>query len=110
VALAAATVIFSAALILWEIGSLPPREALAALLGLGRTPGGANVAFRAVLGFALVLGGTLAVLEAVPYPDPELVPISLLVFVSAILVEHLTGPQIRARIPMLFGRKERHHG
>ena len=70
----------------------------AALRGRALLP----IAARILLGFAAVLGGTLAVLEVVPSSDPDLVPISLVVFLAAILVEHLIGGEIRRRIPGLF--------
>lgn|GEM_PF-4355368 len=89
---------------------MPPQQALAALRAAVRGSGLGLLAVRIVLGLVAIFGGTLAVLEIIPYSDPDLVPISLIVFLSAILVEHLVGAQIRSRIPVLFGNKGRRHG
>lgn len=77
-------------------------QALASLRVCLRGRAWLPVILRIVLGFTAVLGGTLAVLEAVPSSDPDLVPISLVVFLAAILVEHLVGGEIRSRMPALF--------
>ncbi|TAM74646.1 hypothetical protein EPN44_10625 [bacterium] len=91
---------------LWNIGSAPPLQALASLRASLR--GHASLAIvRIALGFTAVLGGTLAVLEVVPSSDPDLVPISLIVFLAAILVEHLVGGEVRSRVPVLFNGRDR---
>lgn len=105
-ALAVAILAFSAALTLWNVGSAPPLQAFAALRTALRGHGSLLLIVRIVLGFAAVLGGTLAVLEVVPPSDPDLVPTSLIVFLAAILVEHLVGGEIRRRVPALFDSRD----
>jgi hypothetical protein len=97
------------ALIVWNIGTRPPDRLLRDVQGAWRNPGAlARGVVAFVAGSVLIAAAAVLILPALPDPVDEFAPVEIIMFLAAIVAEHLIGDDVRRAVRRGVARRSPH--